>query len=97
MTVQAKRRSRALPADIKAMKAIKPADIEAMKAIKRAVDVLELHEKQRVMDWANAYVEGVGIRAAARYEMALQAILRADALDAKVIAEAALGKSREIA
>lgn len=76
---QTKRRSRALPSDIK-----------AMKAMKRIVDGLEPHEKQRVMEWANAYVEGVGQSATARYGMALEAILLVSGLDAHAIAAKAL-------
>jgi hypothetical protein len=78
-TVTSSRRGRALPADLK-----------AIRAIKRALDPLEPQERQRAMDWANAYAEGVGQAASARYRMALEAILLTSHFDAPSIAERAL-------
>jgi hypothetical protein len=83
MSVQtANRRSRALPAEIK-----------AMRAIKREVDRLGEEEKRRVGEWIGAYIEGVGVPSASRYRMALEAILllgSSYADDGKRIAKAAL-------
>ena len=79
VVVNSKRRSRALSPEVK-----------AIRAIKRTVDGLEPNERQRVMEWAMAYAEGVGLAATARNQMALEAILTVSQLDAHGIARRAL-------